>query len=94
MEKIINKVNILLGGEAGNGVMSAGKQLMKSMVLGGLNVFTGAEYPSLIRGGHNVFTIRVSAQEIFCQKKDLDIILALNKETIEKHSHRLSEWGG
>src|SRR3989338_904331 len=80
----------LIGGEAGYGIMTVGVMMSKIFTRLGLSVFDYVEYPSLIRGGHNAYYVRASDTEIFCQKQPVDILVALNRETIDKHKHELT----
>lgn len=81
----------LIGGEAGYGIMTTGGMMSKIFTRLGLSVFDYVEYPSLIRGGHNAYYVRGSETKIHSQKKTVDILVALNRETIDKHIHELSE---
>jgi len=54
-------MNIMVGGEAGQGVQSVGMILAKTMARGGLHIFADQDYESRVRGGHNFFRIRVIA---------------------------------
>lgn len=81
----------LIGGEAGNGIMTTGAMMAKIFTRLGLWSFDYTEYPSLIRGGHNAYYVRASSEEVFSQKKEVDILVALNRETLEKHVRELSE---
>ena len=80
----------LIGGAAGYGIMTVGAMMGKIFTRLGLSVFDYVEYPSLIRGGHNAYYVRASSEEIFSQKKPVDILVALNRETIDKHKEELS----
>lgn len=80
----------LIGGEAGYGIMTIGLMMSKIFTRLGLHVFDYVEYPSLIRGGHNAYYVRASDEKIFSQKRLVDILVALNRETIDKHIHELS----
>ncbi len=80
----------VIGGEAGYGIMTVGAMVAKIFTRLGLSVFDYVEYPSLIRGGHNAYYVRASDEEIFCQKQPIDILVALNRQTIDKHKHELS----
>jgi 2-oxoglutarate ferredoxin oxidoreductase subunit alpha len=51
-----------IGGEAGYGILSTGRMFTELMKELGYYVFSITEYPSLIRGGHNTFTVRASKQ--------------------------------
>ncbi len=86
-----NNLVWMVGGEAGYGIMAAGLIFAKTFSRGNLNVFANNEYPSLIRGGHNTFTVRVSDKPIHSCISKIDLLVALNKETIELHKDELSE---
>ena len=79
----------VIGGEAGYGIMTTGVMMAKIFTRLGLSVFDYVEYPSLIRGGHNAYYVRASDTQIYCQKKPVDILVALNRESIDKHKHEL-----
>lgn len=92
MSKIVNKFSWKIGGEAGDGILNAGLQMFaKTCLRGGLEVFATAEYPSLIRGGHNSLDVRVEDKEIFSHVKEINLLIAMNKDTIDKHKHKLSD---
>ncbi len=82
-----------IGGEAGYGIQTAGYILAKALVHHGLNVFTNSEYPSLIRGGHNTFLIRAETEPVFSHWHATDLLVALNKETIDLHKSEVVDGG-
>jgi 2-oxoglutarate ferredoxin oxidoreductase subunit alpha len=79
-----------IGGEAGFGIMSAGNMLARIFSRAGYHAFAINEYPSLIRGGHNVITVRIAAHKFESMNRDLHILAALNRETVEIHKNELS----
>lgn len=81
----------LIGGEAGYGIMTTGFMMSKIFTRLGLHVFDYVEYPSLIRGGHNAYYVRASDEAITSQKKTVDILVALNPDTVKLHTDELSE---
>jgi len=87
------EVRIKIGGEAGMGIKAAGQSLARAFANAGLHTFDVTEYPSLIRGGHNVYYLRVSEQPIFSQVKPVDILVALNQETVDKHLAEVVDGG-
>lgn len=94
MEKIVNDFNLKIAGVAGDGILNAGLMMFaKTVKRAGLYAFASAEYPSLIRGGHNHLNVRVSDKPIISQVYELDLLIALNKESIENHSSLLSKKG-
>ena len=85
--------NFMAGGEAGQGVQSVGSVLAKTMANGGFRVFADQDYESRVRGGHNYFRIRVSDKPVLAISEKLDILVALNKETIDLHHYEVKNDG-
>ena len=84
-----------IGGEAGYGIMSAGAIFAKTCTRLGSHVFATNDYPSLIRGGHNTYTVRVEQdKEIGSHLRIIDLLVALNEETIALHKDELTHGGG
>ena len=86
-------INILIGGEAGQGITRSGSLLGRALMRGGLHVFGTNEYPSLIRGGHNYYLLRASARDVNSHIAKLDVVVALNKETALLHESQLNDGG-
>ncbi len=84
---------IKFGGEAGFGVMAAGLTVSKLASRLGYHIFDYTEYPSLIRGGHNVIQTSISSQPVYAQYKKTDLLVALNQETLELHFAEVSKGG-
>ncbi|MFA4916397.1 MAG: 2-oxoacid:acceptor oxidoreductase subunit alpha [Syntrophales bacterium] len=82
-------VNFMVGGEAGQGVQSVGFLLAKAFARGGYYIFADQDYESRIRGGHNFFRVRVSDSKVDAIAEPLDMLIALNKETIDLHREEL-----
>ncbi len=82
-----------IGGEAGYGIMSTGAIFSKIFTKKGYFVIDNNEYPSLIRGGHNNYTVRVSSNQIFSINKDINILVALNEDTVSLHQEEVT-YGG
>jgi 2-oxoglutarate ferredoxin oxidoreductase subunit alpha len=78
-------LNILIGGEAGQGLLSLGQILAKSLVRSGYYIVVSQSYQSRIRGGHNTFVIRVGIDEIDAPQEPVDLLIALNQETVDLH---------
>jgi 2-oxoglutarate ferredoxin oxidoreductase subunit alpha len=87
-------VNIGIGGEAGQGVGRSGMLLGKSLMRAGFYAYGNIDYPSLIRGGHNYYTIRTSHRKVHAISDKLDLLVALNKETILIHQDQINPGGG
>jgi len=91
---ITNKISLLVGGEAGAGITRSGFLFAKTCLRGGLYVFGANDYQSLIRGGHNFYTVRADAEMVYSQADTIDLLLALNKETILLHKQELVSGAG
>jgi 2-oxoglutarate/2-oxoacid ferredoxin oxidoreductase subunit alpha len=83
----------MVGGEAGQGVQSVGFILAKALARGGYYVFADQDYESRVRGGHNFLRVRVNDSEVGAISEKVDILLALNQETIELHHRKLVRGG-
>jgi 2-oxoglutarate ferredoxin oxidoreductase subunit alpha len=91
---IVNKISVMIGGEAGAGIARSGFLFAKICLRGGLGVLGTIDYQSLIRGGHSFYIVRAEVEEIYCQRDTIDLLLALNKETILLHKDELVPGGG
>jgi len=77
-----------IGGEAGFGIMTTGLLFSKIAARRGYHVFDFVEYPSLIRGGHNAYEVIFSDAPVSAHKKEIDVLVCLNKETFDLHKGR------
>ncbi len=85
--------NFMVGGEAGQGVQSVGFLLAKVFARSGYHVFADQDYESRVRGGHNFFRVRISDSRVGAINEPVDMLLALNKESIELHRQELANRG-
>lgn len=85
---------ILIGGEAGQGIQTISYILSKYFYRIGYYVYTVESYQSRIRGGHNFSLLRISDKPIFgINNSFIDILIALNTETIDIHSKNVKDEG-
>ncbi len=89
----MREFSLLIGGAAGDGIKQAGNAMARFFNRLGYYAFVYEDYQSLIRGGHNFAIIRASERKILCHKDKIDVLIALNQETVEKHGWRLKENG-
>lgn len=87
------KYNILIGGTAGQGMDTVSNMLEKAFKKAGLYIFSNKDYMSRVRGGHNFVQIRFGDEPIYTHSDRLDLILALDKNTVELHKDRLKDNG-
>jgi len=85
--------SIKIGGEAGQGIQTIGDTLAKVFSRSGYHVFTHQDYESRIRGGHNFYQIRFSDESVMASRESIDILIALDKESVVLHEKELSENG-
>ncbi len=84
-------ISILVGGEAGDGIKQSGVIIAKIFNELGYHVFVYDDYQSLVRGGHNFSIVRVSDEKIYSHNDNVDLMVAFNQDTIEKHKWRAKE---
>jgi 2-oxoglutarate ferredoxin oxidoreductase subunit alpha len=85
--QIIRTIGI--GGMAGDGIREAGLHLAEIFNRLGYHSFFSFSYPSVIRGGHNYSRLSVSKEKVFGDYAALDILIAVNAETVKLHLHEL-----
>ncbi len=88
-----NTLNILIGGEAGQGLVTVGQLLAKSLVRSGYFITVTQSYLSRIRGGHNTYAIHVGIDEVNVPCETVDLLVAMNEEAVLRHRERLSSDG-
>jgi len=82
-----------IGGAAGQGQQSAGLIFSKACSRGGAYTFHYSEFPSLIRGGHVTSTVSVSNTRITAMYRGINMLVALNEETIAMHAKNVVSGG-
>lgn len=85
---------IKIGGQAGQGIKSTGVLFSKFASRSGYYIYNYIEYPSIIRGGHNVMQINVSNEEVTGPTKKTDLLIALDQNSIYKHLDELTPKAG
>ena len=86
-------LNIVVAGEAGQGLQTLNEIMSKAFFHMGFEVYSSKDYMSRIRGGHNFMQIRIADEEISSPRRDIDILLALNEESVEIHRDELMPSG-
>ncbi|WP_292467620.1 2-oxoacid:acceptor oxidoreductase subunit alpha [Methanolobus sp.] len=84
-------LNLKIGGAAGQGLQTTGMALAKTLKKSGFHVFATQYYLSRVRGGHNTFQIRISDSPVFAMTESIDLLLALDSESIDKHLPELGD---
>ncbi len=89
----INDMTILMGGDAGQGLDSTGSGFCKSLARAGLQVFSVQDNRSRIRGGHNFYIIKTSAQPIVSWTEPVQVLIALTEESVGIHQSKIVPGG-
>src|SRR5205809_2593259 len=91
----MDQTDVVVGivGAAGDGVASAGKTLALSMARQGLAVYSYNSYQSVIRGGHSYLRLRISAKKPLNHGDQVDALIALNQDTLDRHLQELAPGG-
>ncbi len=76
---------IRIGGEAGQGIQTVGASLARYFARCGYHVWSHQDYESRVRGGHNYYQIRFADHPVFCSTDRLDILVAMDAASIERH---------
>ena len=87
------RYNILIGGSAGQGINKVSQIMSEVFNAYGYYTFNYREYQNLIRGGHNFNVLNVSNEETMSTDREIDIILALDNNTIHTHKKNLKKNG-
>jgi 2-oxoglutarate ferredoxin oxidoreductase subunit alpha len=93
MEQTTMDYSIKIGGEAGQGIQTIGDTLARVFSRTGYHVFSHQDYESRIRGGHNFYQVRLSNAPVSAPRDRVDIIVALDRESIVLHESELGENG-
>lgn len=84
---------VTIGGEAGQGLVTVGSLLARLFVRCGHHLCVTQDYQSRIRGGHNTFRIRASSEPVHAPQEGIDLLIALNAETVALHRDALGPQG-
>src|SRR6266702_1998019 len=88
------EVTVGIGGAAGDGSGATGDNLAKVCSRLGLHVFAYNSYQSLVRGGHVWLRLRIGAQKVMTHGDDLNLLLGLNQDTLDRHAREVVPGGG
>jgi 2-oxoglutarate/2-oxoacid ferredoxin oxidoreductase subunit alpha len=86
-------LNIMVGGEAGQGIQSIGLILSKVFTRGGYHTFTDQDYESRVRGGHSFCRVRIKDSQVQSISESVHLLIALNRESIDLHKKEVAPDG-
>src|SRR3989339_2095622 len=86
----MDNLSILIAGKAGDGIDKSSLVIGHILSQSGYRIYIYRDYPSIIRGGHTFSIIRCSRDKIAAHLDRVDILLALNQESLDLHEFRLN----
>jgi 2-oxoglutarate ferredoxin oxidoreductase subunit alpha len=78
----------VIGGPQGGGINSVAETFAKACARSGLHVFANIEYHSNIKGEHSYYRVRASTHEVQSHVDWIDVLVALDKETLFGDIHK------
>ncbi|MFA7463797.1 MAG: 2-oxoacid:acceptor oxidoreductase subunit alpha [Syntrophales bacterium] len=88
------ELNLLIGGEAGQGLASFENTLVDILSKLRFRFFATKNYMSRVRGGHNYHMFRISENPVHALSGDgWDIVVALDRESEQRHKPDLKKGG-
>jgi len=82
---ITNNIEVLFGGQAGDGSLTTGDLIATVFKRMGLEIYTFKDFPSRIRGGHTNYVIRAGEHRHYGLADQVDAMVAFDLECVEKH---------
>jgi 2-oxoglutarate ferredoxin oxidoreductase subunit alpha len=90
---ILNNIEVLFGGQAGDGSLTTGDLIATVFKRMGLDVYTFKDFPSRIRGGHTNYIIRAGEHPHYGVADFVDAMVAFDLECVEKHIDEMRPGG-
>lgn len=82
-----------VGGEQGTGIDSAGEILASVCNRLGYHIYGYREFSSRIMGGHSNYKIRIGTKPVASTTSDLNVLVAIDQETIDRNAMELVPGG-
>jgi 2-oxoglutarate/2-oxoacid ferredoxin oxidoreductase subunit alpha len=92
-ELAMREMIVGIGGAAGDGLDKSGDTLAKTVSRLGLYVCAYNSYQSVIRGGHIWLRVRVAEEKVYSHGDSLNVLIALNQDSIERHAPEVNSGG-
>lgn len=89
----VDDLTIRIGGEGGDGVISAGELFAQAAARTEYHVFTFISYPAEIRGGYSMIQVRIKDATIYSLGSRLDCLTVFNQEAYDRSIKDLKQDG-
>jgi 2-oxoglutarate/2-oxoacid ferredoxin oxidoreductase subunit alpha len=90
---ILNNIEVMFGGQAGDGSLTTGDLIAGVFKRMGLAVYTYKDFPSRIRGGHTNYVIRAGTIENYGMADFVDALVAFDLEAVQLHMEEMRPGG-
>jgi len=87
------EVSLKIGGQQGEGIESTGEIIAKALCRLGYQVYGYRHFSSRIQGGHTNYKLRISIKPVAALADNLDLVIALDHETIDLSCRALNSGG-
>lgn len=84
-------VSVILCGQAGQGIQTVERILVRLLKLSGFHVFATKEYMSRVRGGNNSTEIRVASSRVSAFVDRIDILIPFHEGALKHVERRISQ---
>ena len=88
-QPVLEDISVIVAGQGGDGSLTVITMLADLFRNTGLNVYTERDVLSRIRGGHAAATMRAFSGERHCIGSKITLLVALDKEAVEKSARHL-----
>ena len=86
----MNELNLIVAGQAGQGLQVISSTLGRMLVRAGYHVFVSQDVMSRIRGGHNFARVRISTRPVAADGDKAEILIALDPALVARHVANLA----
>jgi len=90
---LVNSIEVMFGGQAGDGSLTTGDLIAGVFKRMGLDVYTYKDFPSRIRGGHTNYVIRAGERRDYGMADAVDGLVAFDLEAVQAHIDELRPGG-
>ena len=89
----MKRISLKVAGASGMGLVSVGNIVSKVLQTMGFYVHSDREFPSLIKGGHSNLQIDFSKDEIHSLSREVDLLIALDKDGLMGYIDKVKKGG-
>lgn len=87
------EIQVLIGGTQGGGILATGVYYLQVLSRMGYHVYGKRHFTSRIKGGNSAIIAYGSVEKKGCPKDEMDIVMALDEETMEIYTKKLRRRG-